>query len=54
MILSMFMYCTVFYVTGIFYAVVRQISMFFLDNNISVFCILFASLFIVSVSLAVV
>ena len=26
------------YFTGIFYAVVRQISMFFIDNNDSVFC----------------
>ena len=34
------MYYTVCYVTGIFYAVVRQISMLFIDNKISVFCIL--------------
>ena len=34
----MFMYYTVCYFTGIFYAVVRQISMLFIDNNISVFC----------------
>ena len=27
------------YLTGIFYAVVRQISMLFIDNEISVFCI---------------
>ena len=27
--------------TGIFYAVVRQISMLFTDNNSSVFCILY-------------
>ena len=32
------MYYTVCYLTGIFYAVVRQISMLFIDNNISVFC----------------
>ena len=31
---------TVCYLTGIFYAVVRQISMLFIDNKISVFCIL--------------
>ena len=35
------MYYTVCYLTGIFYAVVRQISMLFRDNKISVFCILF-------------
>ena len=34
------MYYTVCYLTGIFYAVVRQISMLFIDNKISVFCIL--------------
>ena len=35
------MYYTVCYHSGIFYAVVRQISMLFIDNNkISVFCIL--------------
>ena len=33
------MYYTVCYPTGIFYAVVRQISMLFIDNKISVFCI---------------
>ena len=31
---------TVCYLTGIFYAFVRQISMLFIDNKISVFCIL--------------
>ena len=31
---------TVCYLTGIFYAVIRQISMLFIDNKISVFCIL--------------
>ena len=31
---------TVCYLTGILYAVVRQISMLFIDNKISVFCIL--------------
>ena len=35
------MYYTVCYLTGILYAVVRQISMLFIDNNISVFCILY-------------
>ena len=30
---------TVCYLTGIFYAVVRQISVLFIDNKISVFCI---------------
>ena len=30
----MFMYYTVCYFTGIFYAVVRQISMLFIDNQI--------------------
>ena len=34
------MYYTVCYLTGIFCAVVRQISMLFIDNKISVFCIL--------------
>ena len=34
----MFMYYTVCYFTGIFYAVVRQISMLFRDNKDSVFC----------------
>ena len=34
------MYYTVCYLTGIFYAVVRQISVLFIDNKISVFCIL--------------
>ena len=33
-------YYTVCYLTGIFYAVVRQISMLFIDNKISVFFIL--------------
>ena len=33
------MYYSVCYLTGIFYAVVRQISMLFIDNKISVFCI---------------
>ena len=33
------MYYTVCYLTGIFYAVVRQISMLFIDNKISVFFI---------------
>ena len=37
------MYYTVCYLTGIFYAVVRQISMLFRDNKISVFCIIDAS-----------
>ena len=32
------MYYTVCYLTGTFYAVVRQISMLFIDNKISVFC----------------
>ena len=32
------MYYTVCYLTGIFYAVVRQISMLFIDNEIAVFC----------------
>ena len=31
------MYYTVCYLTGIFYAVVRQISILFIDNKISVF-----------------
>ena len=35
------MHYTVCYLTGIFYAVVRQISMLFIDNNISLFCILY-------------
>ena len=34
------MYYIVCYLTGIFYAVVRQISMLFIDNKNSVFCIL--------------
>ena len=38
------MYYTVCYLTGIFYAVVRQISMFFIDNKISVFCILYENM----------
>ena len=33
------MHYTVCYLTGILYAVVRQISMLFIDNKISVFCI---------------
>ena len=33
------MYYTVCYLTGIFYAVVRQIFMLFIDNKISVFCV---------------
>ena len=36
----MSMYYLVCYFTGIFYAVVRQISMLFIDNKDSVFCIL--------------
>ena len=36
----MFMYYTICYFTGIFYAVVRQISMLFIDNKISVLRIL--------------
>ena len=36
----MFMCDTVCYFTGILYAVVSLISMLFIDNNISVFCIL--------------
>ena len=32
------MYYTVCYFTGIFYAVVRHISMLFIDNKDSVFC----------------
>ena len=35
------MYYTVCHLTGILYAVVRQISMLFIDNKISVFCILY-------------
>ena len=35
----MFMYCTVCYFTGIFYAVVRQISMLMIDNKDSVLCV---------------
>ena len=38
----MFMYYTLCYFTGLFYAVVRQISMLSIDNNDSVFCILFS------------
>ena len=33
-----FVYYTVCYFTGIFYAVVKQISMVFIDNKDSVFC----------------
>ena len=36
----MFMYYTVCYFSGIFYAVVRQISILFIHNKDSVFCIL--------------
>ena len=36
----MLMYYTVRYLTGIVYAVVGQISMLFIDNKDSVFCIL--------------
>ena len=35
----MFMYYTVCYFTGIFYAVVRQIYILFIDNKDSVFTI---------------
>ena len=35
------LYYTVCYLSGILYAVVRQISMLFIDNKISVFCILY-------------
>ena len=35
----MFRYYTVCYFTGIFYAVVRQLSVLFIDNKDSVFCI---------------
>ena len=35
----MFMYYTVCYFTGIFYAVVRQSSMLFIDNKYSVFSV---------------
>ena len=34
------MYYTVCYFTELFYVVVRQISMLFVDNKDSVFCIL--------------
>ena len=37
------MYYTVCYLTGIFYAVVRQISMLFIDNKKIVFCILYSA-----------
>ena len=40
------MYYTVCYLTGIFYAVVRQISMLFIDNKIYVFCILYSDRFV--------
>ena len=33
--------------TGIFYAVVRQISMLFIDNKISVFCIHLVGIFLI-------
>ena len=35
----MFMYYAVRYVTSLFYAVVRQISMLFIDSEDSVFCL---------------
>ena len=35
----MFMYYTVCYFTGLFYAIVRQISVLFIDNKDSVFCL---------------
>ena len=38
----MFMYYTVCYFIGLVYAVVRQISMLFIDNKDSVFCILYS------------
>ena len=38
----MFMHYTVCYFTGIFYAVVRQISMLVINNEDSVFCILYS------------
>ena len=38
----MFMYYTVCYFTGIFYAVVRQISILFIDNKDSLLCTLMA------------
>ena len=38
----MFIYYTVCYFTGIFYAVIRQISMLFIDNKDFVFCTLTA------------
>ena len=44
MCVLMFMYYTVCYFTGIFYAVVWQISMLFIDNRDSVFCILCTSI----------
>ena len=34
------MYYTVCYLTGIFYAVVRQISMLFIDNKIAIFSLI--------------
>ena len=37
----MFIYCTVCYFTGIFYAVIRLISMLLIDNKDSVFCIIY-------------
>ena len=46
----MFMYYyTVCYFICIFYAVVRQISMLFIDNKDSVFCILYSVYLFVSV-----
>ena len=41
----MFMYYTVCYFTGIFYAFVRQISMLFIDNKDFGFCNLLRSYF---------
>ena len=38
-LVQMFMYYTVCYFIGIFYAVIRQISISFIDNKISVFCL---------------
>ena len=38
----MFLYYTVCYFTGIFYAVKRQISMLFIENEDSVFYILYS------------
>ena len=38
----MFMYYTVCCFTGLFYAIVRHISMLFIDNEDSVLCILYS------------